>query len=120
MSSSAQTLPASVTTSLSLPGAALEVLIYLAGVGLGTLCFLLGWLSPNGAAVLTVLLLASLIVLSWRRFDQGRHPCFLFLGTLMLFQGGGLLAYCLGADNDPLRVQIMTPIPFYVSRDEVG
>ncbi len=39
---------------------------------------------------------------------------------LMFFQGGGLLAYCLGAGNDPLRVHAMTPNPFYISRNEIG
>ena len=100
--------------------AAFEVLSYLGVVGIATLCFLIGWLDPNGAIVLTVLLLTSLIVLSWKRFDGGRHPCFLFLCTLMFFQGGGLLAYCLGAGNEPLRVQLMTPNPFYVSRNQSG
>jgi len=100
--------------------AALEVLGYVGVVGIGTLCFLFGWLTPNGAAVLTVLLLTALIVLAWKRFDEGRHPCFVLLCTLMFFQGGGLLAYCLGAGNDPLQVQIMTPNPFYLARDETG
>jgi len=105
---------------MAVPAAVFEVLVYLCLVGMGTLCFLLGWMTPEGAGVLTVLLLASLLVLAWNRFDQGRHPCFLFLCTLMFFQGGGLLAYCLGAEDDPLRVQIMTPNPFYVSRDTIG
>ena len=117
---SAKSFPALAPASAALPGAAFEVLGYLAVVGVGTLCFLFGWLSPNGAAVLTVLLLSTLIVLAWNRFDQGRHPCFLFLCALMFFQGGGLLAYCLGTDMDPLRVGLMTPNAFYVARDDAG
>ena len=120
MSTLTQSLPALGRAPLAVPTAAFEVLGYLGFVGIGTLCFLLGWLTPDGAGVLTVLLLASLIVLAWKRFDQGRHPCFLFLCTLMFFQGGGLLAHCLGADNDPLRMQLFTPNPFYVSRDAAG
>ena len=120
MSTSAQPFRALSTASMPLPAVAFELLGYLAVVGVGTLCFLLGWLSLNGAVVLTVVLLSTLILLAWERFDQGRHPGFLFLCTLMFFQGGGLLAYCLGAENDPLRVQAMTPNPFYVSRDGAG
>ncbi len=120
MSSSAQTFPASVPASLALPAAALEALIYLAVVGLGTLCFLLGWLSPNGAAVLTVLLLASLIGLSWKRLGEGRHPCFLFLCSLLFFQGGRLIAFCFGELDDPLQIELMTPVPFGVTRNEAG
>ncbi len=87
---------------------------------MATLGFLLGWLQPNGAAVLVTLLLVSLLVLSWKHFNQGRHPCFLFLGTLMLFQGGRLLSYCVGGVPSPLRVNSATLLPFDISRDEAG
>ena len=85
----------------AVPAAAFEVLGYLCVVAVGTLCFLLGWLTPNEAGVLTVLLLSFLIVLAWKRFDQGRHPCFLFLCTLLFFQGGRLIGFCLGVTPDP-------------------
>jgi oligosaccharide repeat unit polymerase len=120
MSSLIPTFPASGRAPMAVPAAAFEVLGYLCVVAVGTLCFLLRWLTPDGAGVLTVVLLSFLIVLTWKRFDQGQHPCFLFLCMLLFFQGGGLLAYCLGANNDPLRVQTMTPNPFYVSRDAIG
>ena len=120
MSTATPSIPAFGPASLPMPTAALEVLGYLTVVGVGTLCFLLGWLQPNGAAVLTVLLLSSLIVLAWKRFDQGRHPCFLFLCVLMFFQGGRLLAYCFGAETEPLRITVMVSRPFNVSRDEAG
>jgi len=87
--------------------AAFEVLAYLAIVAVAPLAFLTGWLSVNGAVVITVLLLGSLIVLSWIHLGQGRHPVFLFLCTLMFFRGGRLLAYCLGADVDPMHVEMM-------------
>jgi O-antigen polysaccharide polymerase Wzy len=120
MSASTPPFPLFVPRPLALTTAAMEVLGYLAILGIGSLCFLLGWLSPNGAAVLTVILLAVLIVLAWKRFDQGRHPCFLFLCMLMLLQGGRLVAYCAGVVTDPLQVRALTPIPFTVSRDEAG
>jgi len=119
MSTSAQSFPAFAVPSLA-PTAAYEVLGYLAAVGVATLCFVLGWLTVNGAVVLTVAVLASLIALAWFRFDGGRHPCFLFLCTLLFFQGGRLLAYSLGADVEPMRVELMGLVPFSCSRSEQG
>ena len=98
-------------SQVAVPTAAFEVLGYLCVVGLGHSVFCLAGLARTGRLCSPSCLLASLIVLAWNRFDQGRHPCFLFLCTLMFFQGGGLLAYCLGADNDPLQVQIYDAQP---------
>jgi len=119
MSTFTQSLPTFGSAPRAGPTAALEVLSYLGVVGVGTLCFLMGWLGPDGAIVLTVLLLTSLIVLSWVRLDRGRHPCFLFLCMLMLFQGGRLIAYCLGAEPQPMRVVLMGT-NFDLPRDEQG
>src|ERR1019366_6886165 len=69
---------------------------------------------------LGTLLLLGLIVLAWNRFDGGRHPCFLFLCMLMLFQGGRLISYCLGGLADPFYIEFMTAHPFTISRDEAG
>jgi len=99
-----------------IPAAVFEALAYSAFIAAASLAFLAGWLTLEGAMVLTVGLLASLIVLSWVHLGRGRHPVFLFLCTLMLFQGGKLIAYCLGAEADPMRIVIMTPNPFYISR----
>ena len=120
MNTATQSIPASVPASRPIPAAAFEVLGYLSVVGIATLCFVLGWLSPNGAVVITVVLLAALIVLSWVRFDRGRHPCFLFLCMLMLFQGGRLIGYCLGRIADPFLVEAMVDAPFGISRDQAG
>ena len=120
MSTAAQSISRSGPAFLPIPTAAFEVLAYLGLVAIATLCFLLGWLSINGAVVLTVLLLSSLIFLSWNRFDQGRHPCFLFLCVLLFFQGGRLLAYCFGAETDPMRIRLMVYRPFNLMRDEAG
>ena len=49
---------------LRIPMAAFEVLAYLVMVAAGSLVFLARWLTVNGAVVLTVPLLGSLIVLS--------------------------------------------------------
>ena len=119
MSTAAPSYPIPAYGSLRLP-AAFEVLAYLAVVAVATLCFLAGWLAVNGAVVLTVVLLATLIVMSWINLGHGRHPCFLFLCTLMLFQGGRLIAYCLGSISDPFLVEVMVDAPFGISRSDAG
>jgi len=101
-------------------GATLELLGYLAATATAAVSFLMGWLSSNGAAVVILVLLLSLIGLAWKRFDGGRHPCFLFLCTLTLFQAGRLLAYCAGGATDIFQITLMTAYPFGVSRDVAG
>ena len=39
---------------------------------------------------------------------------------LMLFQGGRLVGYCFGVEPNPLRVEVMAPNPFDLSRNEQG
>jgi hypothetical protein len=107
MTTAAPAWPVRDYRRLPIPAAAFEILAYLAVVAAASLAFLAGWLSVNAAVVLTFALLASLIVLSWIHLGQGRHPVFLFLCTLMLFQGGRLIAYCLGAEPNPMRVILM-------------
>lgn len=99
--------------------AALEVAGFLGSIAAAILCFLVGWVAIERAAVLTLFLLLVLISLAWRRFEGG-HPCFLFLSTLTLFQGGRLLAYCAGGETDLFRITLMTAYPFDVSRDVAG
>ena len=120
MTTAAPVWPASDFRRLPIPTAAFEVLAYLTVVAAATLSFLAGWLTVNGAVVVTVFLLGSLIVFSWVHLGQGRHPVFLFLCSLTLFQGGRLIAYCLGAEPEPMRVVIMTLSPFSLSRDDSG
>jgi hypothetical protein len=100
--------------------AAIEVVVYLALTATATFCFVMGWLSCQAAGVLTALLLVSLIVLAWKRFDGGRHPCFLFLCMLTLFQAGRLIAYCSGEITDLFRITLMTSYQFDVSREVSG
>jgi len=116
MNSSPKTYPAGAAASPQF-GAALELLGSLTAVAAATLCFLMGWLSCEGAEVLTALMLVSLIGLAWKRFDGGRHPCFFFLCMLTLLQAGRLIAYCAGGATDIFQVTLMTAYPFDVSRD---
>jgi oligosaccharide repeat unit polymerase len=103
-----------------MPTAAIEVLLLFGAVTFAALLFVAHWLTPNQGVVLTALLLILLLGLSWRNLNQGRHPCFLFLGMLLLLQGGRLLTYCLGSEPDPLRVRVQTGLPFDLSRRDQG
>ena len=100
--------------------AVLEIFSCLAIIAIGSLFFILDWLTVNGAVTLCVGFLLTLVLLSWKRFDQGRHPCFLFLCTLTLLQGGRLLTYCLGYLHRPMRGGGFTEYGFDLSRDEAG
>jgi oligosaccharide repeat unit polymerase len=117
MTSAAPTFPSLGHASLRIPAAAIEVLAYLTLVATAALAFVAGSLTVNAAVVITVILLSSLIILSWTNLGRGRHPCFLFLCSLTLFQGGRLIAYCLGAEPDPMRVALMGTHMFNFSRD---
>jgi oligosaccharide repeat unit polymerase len=104
----------------ALPVPAIEVMLLCAGVTMAYLCFVVGWLMPTQGVVLTTLFLVLLLALSWKNFNQGRHPCFLFLGMLLLLQGGRLIAYCLGGEDDPLRIRVQVYFPFDLTRAESG
>lgn len=120
MSAAAPTWPASRFDRLSIPAAAFEILAYLSLVAAASLAFVARSLSLNAAVVLTVVLLISLVVLSWIHLGQGRHPVFLFLCSLTLFQGGRLIGYCLGGEPDPMLVVNMILTPFSVPRQVSG
>ena len=103
-----------------MPTAVIEVLLLFAAVLTATIGFQLHWMTSEEGVVLTAILLVLLFGLSWRNFNQGRHPCFLFLAMLLLMQGGRLLTYCVGSESNPLRVRILTPYPFDLTRDQQG
>jgi oligosaccharide repeat unit polymerase len=100
--------------------AVLEVLAYLTAIAAGAVIFLAGWLGAAQAAHLTLLILLSLIVLAWKRFHGGCHPCFYFLCLLTLFQGGRLLALGEDAETEIFRVTLMTSTQFDVPRNLEG
>jgi oligosaccharide repeat unit polymerase len=120
VSSSAQSVSIVLPRPWTIPVPAIEVILLFAAVGIAAIAFMAHWLSPNQCVVLNALLLVLLLVLSWRNFNQGRHPCFLFMGMLLLCQGGRFLTYSLGSEPDPMRVRIETRIPFDLSRDQQG
>ena len=83
-------------------------------LALSCIFWFLGLLSLSVAIWSTCIFLIILVFLSWYRFDGGSHPVFLFLGLLLIFQGGRLLGYIAGALNDPFRMELETWIPFEV------
>lgn len=103
-----------------MPWPAIEVLCLFATIAVGVIFFELTWLTPNGAAAASAILLGVLLTLSWNHLNQGRHPCFFFLGVLSLVQGGRFIAYCLGADPTPFRIRNVVLHPFDVTRETAG
>jgi hypothetical protein len=64
--------------------------------------------------------LLTLLGLAWKRFEGGRHPCFIFLGMLILFQAGRVVAFCCGGVSDIFEVELMTAYPFNLPRGVAG
>jgi oligosaccharide repeat unit polymerase len=66
---------------------------------------------------IAVTILCYVFFLSWRQLGRGRHPCFLFLAMLLIFQGGRLLGFALGTLDSPLQIDLMTEYPIGVSHE---
>lgn len=92
-----------------------ELFAYLFTVAVAVLLAAIGVLSLGACIWLSVLLLSALLLLAWLRFDGGRHPCFLFLAMLLVFQGGRLVGYLFGSVREPLRIELATLVPLSVS-----
>jgi oligosaccharide repeat unit polymerase len=74
------------------------------------------WPIPLSAGViLAAAILVGLLFASWWNFDGGRHPCFLFLGMLFVFQGSRLAGSLLGVTRDPMRIVVATAVPLDVT-----
>ena len=94
----------------------LEITGWMTLVVLGWLAVALGALSIRGASLLCVFMMLGLMASAWRNFEGGRHPCFLFLSMLFVFQCGRLLGYMSGSPDDPFAIQLGTAFRFSVSR----
>jgi len=94
----------------------IELFVLLTVVGVGVIFALCGVLSLNGCIWLTLAILVVTFCLAWIRFDGGRHPCFLFLGTLLLFQGGRLIGFACDVTDQPMQIVLMSPAPVSVAR----
>ncbi len=94
---------------------AIQTAIYFTALLISAVLVLSGVFSLYGCLWIGLILYAGLLALAWRTFDGGRHPCFLFLGMLLLFQMGRLVGYACGATRDPFNVVVQSPIPVTVS-----
>jgi len=94
---------------------AIQIAFYLTALLASVVLALAGALSLYGCLWFALLLYAGLLTLAWRTFDGGRHPCFLFLCMLLLFQMGRLIGYTLGATSGPFNVVVQTILPLTVS-----
>lgn len=83
-------------------------------VAAATLLVFLGILSESACVWIAALLLVGIFLAAWKAFDRGRHPCFLFLGMLLIFQGGRLIAHILGALPNPMQIEVATAVPFTI------
>ncbi len=97
--------------------ALIEITIYLLAVSVLALLYALQRLDLRLAGVVVLVLLLALVLLSWIRLGQGRHPCFLFLCVFILFQAGRLIAAALGDPIDPYEIVGLGATPFGVSTD---
>jgi hypothetical protein len=95
--------------------ALIEIFSYLSLLTVATCLVAMGVLSLTGCICLSVILLTGLVLLAWRRFDGGRHPCFLFLATLLVFQAGRLVGSLFGVVQEPMRIDLATAVPLDIS-----
>ena len=82
-----------------------------------TLLATLGILSEEGCIWVATILLLGIFLAAWRGFEGGRHPCFLFLGMLLVFQCGRLIAHILGALPNPMQIEAAASVPIGISTD---
>ena len=92
---------------------AIEAAAWLFVLTLGILLVVLNVLGIRGASLFCILFMVGLICAAWRNFDGGRHPCFLFLGLLFVFQCGRLSGFWTGFPDDPFMAG--GTFPFSVS-----
>jgi O-antigen polysaccharide polymerase Wzy len=93
----------------------LECLLSLCIVSAAVLLVSTDIIRVNGCIWIAVGLLLGLFLLSWRYFDNGRHPCFLFLGMLLVFQAGRLIAFVFGVLELPMQIVVQAPSPISIS-----
>ena len=107
----------SVRQNLGPISAAIECAAWLLLLAIG--CFLLGLdvLSLFSASLASMVFIVGLITAAWKNFDGGRHPCFLFLLMLFVFQCGRLVGLFTGFPADPFAIQVQTVIPLSVHQE---
>jgi hypothetical protein len=94
---------------------ATETTAYLSALLVSAILVMAGVLSLTACIWISLFLFTGLLHIAWRRFDQGRHPCFLFLALLLLFQMGRLVGFALGVVKDPFSIVVQTLMPLHIS-----
>jgi O-antigen polysaccharide polymerase Wzy len=95
--------------------AALQALLFLCIVTTAAILVSIGLIGVNICVWIAAGLMVGLLLISWRNFDRGRHPCFLFLGMLLIFQAGRLLGFIFGIIEQPMRIAVQAPYPISIS-----
>lgn len=95
-------------------GAAIEIASLLTIIAVTALLAVLGLVTLHACVWITVLFMLGLLLLAWKRFEGGRHPCFLFLGMLFIFQCGLPLGYVMGMIDNPMQIVVATFTPITV------
>lgn len=101
----------------SVPLAWMESFALAAVVSLDFLAIRAGWLTTEQHAVIVTVCLMGLLLMTWLRFHRGMHPVWLFLGMLLLFQGGRMVAMMMGIEGDPYLIDLQSPIPFTLTTE---
>lgn len=96
-------------------GPVVEIVLPLGVVATTAWLVFLGVLGLDACIWIALVLLVALVFLSWKRFDGGRHPCFLFLGMLLIFQGGRLVGYAAGLIDNPMQIVVSVSTPLSIS-----
>jgi hypothetical protein len=96
-------------------GPAVEIALPLAVVATTAWLVFLGALGLDACIWVTLSLLLTMLLLSWKRFEGGRHPCFLFLGMLLIFQGGRLVGFAAGLIDNPMQIVVSVAMPLSIS-----
>ena len=91
-----------------------EAAVMLFFIGSVTLLYVTRLVGLPFAVVSFDILAISLLILSWKRFHGGLHPCWLFLLAITFFQGGALFGYLFGDTSDPFTITLMWVTPFDV------
>jgi len=92
-------------------GEAAALLLFITGV---SLLYVTRTVGLTFAVVCFDLFAIALLILSWRRFHGGLHPCWLFLLAITFFQGGALFGYLFGDTSNPFSITLMWITPFDV------
>lgn len=110
--------------SICIRGPVFEAVICLIFLAIQALIICMDAISLEWLIRINSIFLLWLFLAAWKRFAGGMHICFLFIGMILLFQSGRLLAFTFNPlfGNtpdllDPFRFVLMREVPFDISRE---